>query len=75
MLLGYMVVTATTLVTLGRLSDVFGRVRLYNLGFAIFTLVLLRLVIGWHFFGEGMKKLQYDRHTGRFAGPAMPNSK
>src|SRR3954469_8162030 len=35
-------------------------------GFAIFTLVLLRLVIGWHFFGEGMKKLQYDRHTGRF---------
>jgi uncharacterized membrane protein YphA (DoxX/SURF4 family) len=23
-------------------------------------------VIGWHFFGEGMKKLQYDRHTGRF---------
>jgi hypothetical protein len=35
-------------------------------GFAIFTLVLLRLVIGWHFFGEGMKKLQYDRHTGRW---------
>jgi uncharacterized membrane protein YphA (DoxX/SURF4 family) len=35
-------------------------------GFAIFTLVLLRLVIGWHFFGEGTKKLEYDRHTGRF---------
>lgn len=35
-------------------------------GFAIFTLVLLRLVVGWHFFGEGMKKLEYDRHTGRF---------
>src|ERR671933_136177 len=32
-----MVVTATLLVTCGRISDMFGRVRLYNLGFAIFT--------------------------------------
>ena len=38
MLLGYMVVTATLLVTFGRLSDMFGRVRLYNLGLATFTL-------------------------------------
>ncbi len=37
LLLGYMVVTATLLVTFGRISDMFGRVRLYNLGFAIFT--------------------------------------
>ncbi|MDR2974945.1 MAG: MFS transporter [Propionibacteriaceae bacterium] len=37
MLMGFTVVTATLLVTLGRLSDIFGRVRLYNLGFAIFT--------------------------------------
>ncbi|HEX5570113.1 MAG TPA: MFS transporter, partial [Ktedonobacterales bacterium] len=37
MLLGYMVVTATLLVTFGRISDMLGRVRLYNLGFAIFT--------------------------------------
>jgi len=37
MLLGYMVITATLLVTLGRLSDIWGRVRLYNLGFVIFT--------------------------------------
>ena len=37
MLLGYMVVTATLLVTFGRISDMFGRVRMYNLGFAIFT--------------------------------------
>jgi EmrB/QacA subfamily drug resistance transporter len=36
-LLGYMVVTATLLVTFGRISDMFGRVRFYNLGFAIFT--------------------------------------
>lgn len=37
MLMGYTVVTATLLVSFGRISDMFGRVRLYNLGFAIFT--------------------------------------
>ena len=37
LLLGYMVVTTTLLVTFGRISDMFGRVRLYHLGFAIFT--------------------------------------
>jgi len=36
-LFGYNVVTATLLVTFGRLSDMFGRVRLYNMGFAVFT--------------------------------------
>ena len=47
-LMGYQVVTATLLVTCGRLSDMFGRVRLYNAGFAIFTLgsILLFLVRG-----------------------------
>ncbi|GHO46916.1 MFS transporter [Ktedonospora formicarum] len=38
MLMGYMVVTATLLVTFGRISDMFGRVRFYNLGFLIFTI-------------------------------------
>jgi len=36
-LFGYMVVTASLLVMSGRISDMYGRVRLYNLGFAIFT--------------------------------------
>jgi len=36
-LFGYSVVTATLLVTFGRISDIYGRVKLYNLGFAIFT--------------------------------------
>jgi EmrB/QacA subfamily drug resistance transporter len=47
-LMGYLVVTAVLLVTCGRLSDVFGRVRLYNLGFAIFTVgsVLLYFIQG-----------------------------
>jgi len=37
-LLGYQLVVASVLVNFGRLSDMFGRVRLYNLGFAIFTI-------------------------------------
>ncbi|HLY76316.1 MAG TPA: MFS transporter [Thermoplasmata archaeon] len=37
LLLGYGVVTATLLVTVGRLSDMFGRARMYNTGFAIFS--------------------------------------
>ena len=38
LLLGYMVITAVFLVTFGRISDMFGRVRMYNAGFAVFTL-------------------------------------
>jgi MFS family permease len=44
-LFGYSIVTATLLVTFGRLSDMFGRVRLYNLGFAIFTVGSILLSI------------------------------
>ena len=47
-LLGYMVVTTTLLVTFGRISDIFGRVRMYNLGFLVFTIgsILLWLTPG-----------------------------
>src|SRR2546428_13134209 len=45
LLLGYMVVTATLLVTFGRISDMLGRVRLYNLGFAVFTLGSILLFV------------------------------
>jgi EmrB/QacA subfamily drug resistance transporter len=37
LIMGYSIVSATMLLTLGRLADMFGRVRLYNLGFAVFT--------------------------------------
>ena len=37
MLMGYMLVTAVLVVTLGRLGDMYGRVKLYNLGFAVFA--------------------------------------
>ena len=47
-LLGYMMVTATLLVTFGRISDMYGRVRFYNMGFAIFAVgsILLWLTPG-----------------------------
>nr|WP_244305600.1 MFS transporter [Kitasatospora cheerisanensis] len=38
MLMGYMLVTAVLVVTLGRLGDIWGRVRIYNAGFLIFTI-------------------------------------
>jgi MFS family permease len=44
-LMGYGVITAVLLVTAGRLSDIFGRVRLFNLGFLIFTIGSILLYI------------------------------
>lgn len=46
-LLGYLVVTAVLVVSLGRLGDMFGRVKMYNLGFAIFTLGALGAALTW----------------------------
>ncbi len=43
MLMGYLVVTAVLVVFFGRLGDMFGRVRIYNLGFAVFTLAAIAL--------------------------------
>src|SRR5579859_6296170 len=38
MLMGFLLVTAVLVVTFGRLGDQYGRARLFNLGFLIFTL-------------------------------------
>ncbi|HET8930004.1 MAG TPA: MFS transporter [Acidimicrobiales bacterium] len=43
MLMGYMVVTAVLVVTFGRLGDMFGRVKMYNAGFLVFSLASLAL--------------------------------
>ena len=43
MLMGYLVVTAVLVVPFGRLGDMFGRVRIYNLGFVVFTLAAIAL--------------------------------
>jgi MFS family permease len=38
MLMGFLLVTAVLVVTLGRLGDIYGRVRIYNIGFVVFTI-------------------------------------
>ncbi|HMJ33376.1 MAG TPA: MFS transporter [Baekduia sp.] len=47
MILGYLVVTSVLIVSLGRLGDMVGRVKIYNLGFVIYTVASLLLALDW----------------------------
>src|SRR5580698_552983 len=47
MLMGFMVVLAVLVVSLGRVGDMFGRVKIFNLGFAVFTAFSILLAITW----------------------------
>jgi MFS family permease len=47
MILGFLVVSSVLVVSLGRLGDIFGRVRMYTLGFVIYTVASLLLAIDW----------------------------
>src|ERR1700739_1678437 len=47
MFMGFLVVSAVLVVSFGRLGDMFGRVRMYNMGFAIFTVGSLFLTVTW----------------------------
>src|SRR5271169_4883193 len=47
MILGYLVVTSVLVVGLGRLGDMYGRVRMYNAGFVVYTLASLILTVDW----------------------------
>jgi MFS family permease len=47
MILGFLVVTSVLVVSLGRLGDMFGRVRMYNAGFVIYTVASLVLAVDW----------------------------
>jgi MFS family permease len=47
LLMGYLVVTAVLVVSFGRLGDIFGRVRMFNLGFALFALFSILLSVTW----------------------------
>jgi MFS family permease len=47
MILSYLVVSSVLVVSLGRLGDIFGRVRMYNLGFVVYTAASLLLTIDW----------------------------
>jgi MFS family permease len=47
MILSFLVVSSVLVVSLGRLGDMYGRVRMYNLGFAVYTFASLLLTITW----------------------------
>src|SRR5439155_17871358 len=47
LIMGYLVVTAVLVVSFGRLGDMFGRVRMFNLGFAIFAAFSVLLSLTW----------------------------
>ncbi len=47
LIMGYLVVTAVLVVSFGRLGDMFGRVRMYNLGFAVFAVFSVMLSLTW----------------------------
>ena len=47
MIMGFLVVSAVLVVAFGRLGDMFGRVRMYNLGFAVFSLASILLAVTW----------------------------
>ncbi|MEU4246754.1 MFS transporter [Amycolatopsis sp. NPDC026612] len=47
MIMGFLVVTAVLVVSFGRLGDMYGRARMYNLGFAVFTVSSVMLAVTW----------------------------
>lgn len=47
MIMGFLVVTAVLVVGFGRLGDMYGRVRMYNLGFVVFTVASVFLAVTW----------------------------
>ncbi len=53
MLMGYLVVTAVLVVLFGRLGDMYGRVRIYNLGFVVFTVAAIALSVDPFHLGGG----------------------
>ena len=53
LILGFLVVTAVLVVSLGRLGDIYGRARTFNLGFAVFTFFSIMLSVTWMKGGSG----------------------
>jgi MFS family permease len=70
LILGFLVVTAVLVVSLGRLGDIYGRVRIYNLGFVVFTVFSILLSVTWLHGGAGADWLIAMR-VGQGLGGAM----
>jgi MFS family permease len=53
MFMGFLVVSAVLVVSFGRLGDMFGRVRMYTLGFAVFSVASIFLTVTWMHGSDG----------------------
>ncbi|MFG5718900.1 MFS transporter [Streptomyces murinus] len=71
MILGYLLVSAVLVVVLGRLGDMFGRVRIYNLGFLVFALASIALSLDPFRAGAGALWLILWRIVQAFGGSML----
>jgi MFS family permease len=71
MILGYLLVSAVLVVALGRLGDMFGRVRMYNAGFAIFAAASVALSLDPFLGGAGALWLIGWRVVQAFGGAML----
>jgi MFS family permease len=75
MLMGFLVVTAVLVVTFGRIGDMYGRVKMYILGFAVFTVGSILLSVVWMHGASGASYLIVMRVVqGLGAAMLMANS-
>ena len=68
--MGFTLVTAVLVVSLGRVGDIYGRVKMYNLGFAVFTVFSILLSVTWMQGAAGARWLIVMR-IGQGLGGAM----
>ena len=71
MIMGYLLVSAVLVVALGRLGDMFGRVRMYNIGFAIFAAASIALSLDPFLGGAGAMWLIGWRVVQAFGGAML----
>ncbi|MFB9395453.1 MFS transporter [Streptomyces echinatus] len=71
MILGYLLVSAVLVVVLGRLGDMFGRVRIYNLGFLVFAAASVALSLDPFRGGAGALWLILWRVVQAFGGSML----
>jgi MFS family permease len=71
MMMGYMLVTAALVVTVGRIGDIFGRVKMYNLGFAWFTVASILLSVVWSKGSAGAMELVIFRMVQAVGGALL----
>ena len=70
-MMGYMLVSAAVVVTVGRIGDMFGRVRMYNLGFAWFTVSAILLSLVWSTGSNGALELVILRMVQAIGGALL----